>query len=234
MGYIAAKDTGSVGIVVEDSLYVGSPAGPDGVFNPSSEDVYPDKYGVVSLKAFSLNFNTGKNIDSEANIAGQCTRLGMGSTKPIPFKLSASYSRKLDGNNRAATELRASTLRALPYIFQWSRARTVIMLMFIPNSNKDTWLSKGQEIDFFTSQLQTIYDVIWDKNTDSSTRGFQSSTYGTNHYRIPMTSEVGEIGNYDCCAVPCIIEDFDVKEPADSNKVTVSITGYFLENEIRQ
>jgi len=227
MGYLAAKDTGAVSIKTSGSLILPDTLSTDGVANPSSN------FGVVDLRSFSFGFNTGMNVDDSPNIAGKITRLAMGGTKPIPFELSCYISRKtVEGDD---SKLSVENINTLNYLLRWNRARTIVMLFWMPNTNDTSWLSYGQDKDFFTSQLRTVYDVVWDWNTDSSTAGWQGTnpttgSYGTNHFRIEMS---GSISNYDACAIPVIFSDVSIKEDAESYGVQIKISGYCLEEEQR-
>lgn len=227
MGYLSAKDLGAVSLKTTSSLIVADTDSVDGINNPE------DNYGVIDLRSFSISFDTGKNVDDSANVSGMITRLAMGSKNPIPLTLQSRVSRKKVTGDYS--QLTMNYITTLDYLVKWSRSRTIVMLFWMPNDNDSTLLSYGQEPDFFTSQLRTIYDTIWDWNTDSSTSGWQGTdpttgTYGTNHFRIEMS---GSIGNYDVCAVPVIFNNVTIKESADKTWVDISVTGYFLEEEQR-
>jgi len=220
MGYLAMKDTGSVKITTESGVFTSSIASPDGTLNPGGD------YNLLNLKPFSLSFNTGNNMDTKSGIAGRSTRVSKGSKKPIPFSMEAMYNRKefVDSSNKITDR----DINSISYLMSWSRSRTIIMLFWMPNDNDSSLLRFGQEPDFFTSQLRSLYDSLWDFNTSSSTAGYQSTTYGTYHYSVAMG---GSIGGYSPCAIPVVIENVDVKEVADSYQVRVSVSGYVLENE---
>ncbi len=229
MGMLVMRDLGAVSIKTSSGLIEVDNASSDGAFNPS-EYTYPGQYNVVNLKAYTLSIEAGKSIDATPNIAGSITRLGIGGSNPIPITLNASFSRKrieetsaLAGGNQFTME----EANNITYLLQWSRTRSIQMLFWMPNEDDSSWLSYGQEKDFFTSQLRGLYDVLWDKNLGNSTTGWHDSTYGTYHYRVEMIN----IGNYDACAVPIVVESVSVKESADGIRKEVTIAGYIIENE---
>ena len=222
MGYMAIRDLGNLQIDTSLSLFQGRNPSPDGITNPSTN------FGVVNLKSFKLSFDTGTTVDDKPNVSGNTTRLSIGSKKPIPIKLNAKFSRRQD--DPSSDEITSQDLRNISFLTHWSRARSIVMMFWMPNDNSTSWLNYGQEKDFFTSQLKTIYDVIWDKNLTTSGDGFGATTYGTNHYRVVMG---GAIGNYDACAIPIIITGINVKEEAKSRYINVTIEANLVENEGR-
>lgn len=221
MGYLAAKDLGAVTVKTSSNVFIGDNASPDGIFNPGNE------FNVLALNPFVFSYDTGKNIDTRPNIAGNITRINAGSKLPIPFTLNARYSRRTDRN---VSEITAEDLVTINHLVQWARANTIVMLFYMPNENDSTLLNHGQEVDFFTSQIRTIYDIVWDRNTSSSTSGFQATTYGTYHFSVTMG---GSIGEYLPAAIPVVFENVTVREDAAKTTVEVTATGYCLENEQR-
>ncbi len=213
------KDIGAVSIKTDGNIFSGDVSSPDGSYNTGD-------YNVLNLKPFSINFNLGTNSDARPGIAGQTTRVNKGSKKAVPFTMEAVYSRRpLD---LGADQIMARDIDTITYLSLWARNRTVVMMFWMPNDNDSSLLNNGQEPDFYTSQLRTLYDVLWDKSTGSSTSGYQSSSYGTYHYSISMGSS---IGTYLPCAIPIVIDNVQVKEIANSFAVRVSVTGYVLEDE---
>lgn len=226
------KDLGTLGVRAESGTFEGYNTSSDGVLNPSNINKYPDKYGVVKLKAYNLSFDTGKNIDDSPNIAGALTRLGVGSTEPVPITLTARYSRtRIDEASESAggVHYTVEDANAVSYLTSWSRKRSIIMLFWMPNTESTDWLSYGQDRDFFTSQLRTLYDVMWDQNLGNSETGWHDSTYGTYHYFIEDL--FGSGNDYEPCALPVILNKVTVKETADGVGVEVSVNGFVLENE---
>ncbi len=209
MGYLAAKDLGMLGVQTTNNLIEGIVESSQGAVNPTAND------GITNLNTYSLSFNTGKVINAEPNIAGNITRVAMGSSKPTPIELSVILSDRRS-NNETDT---------ISYLTAWARNRTTIMLFYMPNTSTTT-LSYGQEKDFYYSELKVLYDTIWDKNLGTSAYG--ASTYGSSRY---FTGATVNGSNYNACALPCVFEDITVKKVADSHTMEISLKGYILENE---
>jgi len=224
MGYLAGIDTGAVALKVSSNLFVVDLASTDSAFNDTTQ-----LGNTLNLGAYSLGFEIGKNIDSKSNIGNLPTRIVAGSKKAVPFTLSSTFNKKRisDTDTTIGDYFTTRDVDTITYLTQWARSKNIIMLCYMPNTDSLSWLNHGQEIDFFSSQVKILYDVLWDKSTSSSSRGFQATTYGTYHYRIPLTV----IGNYDVCAIPVIFENVSVKEQANSYIINVEVTGYVIENE---
>ncbi len=219
MGYLAAKDTGFLTMNVISSIFTGDAASPDGAFNPT------DNFNVVNLNTYSLNVNISRNVDTSPNIAGNITRAAIGSKNITPITLSCIYSRRI--TDLSASQIIVSGIETEKYLAEWAGSKKIIMLFYMPNQDNASLLHYGQEKDFYGSQLKVLYDVMWDKNTDVSTRGFSDSLYGTYHYSVTMTV----IGTYYPCAIPVVFYSFDARELGESNMVQVTVQGYALDNE---
>lgn len=228
IGFLAAKDLGSLGVTTNNNIFEGFNASPDGIFNPTGS-TYPNNFGVVNLKAFSFSYTTGKVTDDTENIAGNTTRVGVGSTRAVPFVMNARFNRK--PVNLAATEITSQNTDSITFLTQWSRTRNIVMLFWLPNTASTSWLNHKQDKDFFTSQIKTIYDVLWDRSQSSSTKGFQATTYGTFHYKI--TDMFGSGQHYEPCAIPVVFESVQVKEDAQNYWIDVEVNGFCLEDEQR-
>lgn len=209
MGYLAAKDLGKIGVQTTNYLIEGIVDSPKGAINPTSN------YGIINLMSYKLSTNMGKNINAEPNIAGNITRIGMGSSNPTPITLSIKLNRR-----PTLTEI-----DSIKYLSAWARNRTVVVLFYMPNSTNTT-LSYGQEPDFYHSQLRTLYDVVWDRNV--GTNAYSSSTYGASRFNTGLTINSSP---YNACAVPCVFNNIVINSEASTYSVDVSLEGYVLENE---
>ena len=182
---------------------------PQGIINPTTNK------GIINLKSFSLSYSAGKSVNSDPNITGNITRLGVGSSNAIPIELNISLNRRPSINE----------VESIKYLTAWSRNATTVMLFYMPNTDTTT-LYFGQENDFYYSQLRTLYDTVWDKNL--GTNPFSATTYGSSRYYTGAT--INSL-NYNACALPCVFNNITVKEDASSIGVDVSFTGFVLENE---
>jgi len=216
MGYLAAKDFGYLSVNTRNGLYYGSNLSPDGITNPA------DNNGIVNLKSYSFEFDAGNTIDDSPNIAGNRPRISSGSTAATKFTLNCQYSRKL--GDRSLSEI-ISDVDVLYYLLTWARNRTIVMLFYMPNSTAVSWLNHGQEIDFYTSQLRAMYDVIWGG-------GYGVTTYGNVRFTTGYT--MADTSSFDACAIPVVFDNIKVSELAGTYLVRIEITGYILENEGRE
>lgn len=208
MGYLAAKDTGSIGIQSIGGYYTTLTTSPDGAKNISTNN------GILNLNGFQVSWSTGKNVGKDANIAGNLTRVSQGSSLPIDITLSASFDKKS-----------AADVEKVNYLTQWSRSKNTIMLFYMARTTDET-LQYGNSADFFKSDLKVLYDVFWDRNLGSSAYGV--STYGSLWYDTGVT--IG-VTTYKPCAVPVVFDNITVDNVAGQSRMTVSITGTVLENE---
>ena len=208
MGYLAAKDTGSIGIQSIGGYFTNLTTSPDGAKNISTNN------GILNLNGFQVSWSTGKNVGKDANIAGNLTRVSQGSSLPIDITLSASFDKKS-----------ASDVEKVNYLTQWSRSKNTILLFYMARITDET-LYYGNSMDFFKSDLKVLYDVFWDKNLGSSAYGV--STYGSLWYDTGVT--IGAT-TYKPCAVPVVFDNITVDNVAGEPRMTVSITGTILENE---
>lgn len=215
MGYLSARDMGNIEVSVVGGLYEGNNPSPDGTQNIDTND------GILNLKSYSLSLTTGKVSNTDANIAGNVTRVSSGSKLPIPIELKAYFTRKRASEGALLTP---DEMRNLSYLLAWSRSNTIIMLFYTPFDA--TTLDRGQDKDFYTSSLKMIYDVIWDTNL--GTTPYTSTTYGSIRYD---TGKQFNSTDYHACAIPIIITDVVTNETADKSYIDVSVKGYVLENE---
>ena len=208
MGYLAAIDTGSIGIQTIGGYYTTLTTSPDGAKNT------PNNNGILNLNGFQVSWNTGKNVGKDANIAGNLTRVSQGSTKPIDITLTSGFLKKTQDE-----------IDRVNYLTHWARSKNTILLFYMARTTDET-LYYGNSADFFKSDLKVLYDVFWDKNLGSSAYGV--STYGSLWYDTGVT--IGAT-TYKPCAVPIVFDNITVDNVAGDPRMTVSITGTILENE---
>jgi len=216
MGYLAAKDFGYISVNSRNGLYYGSNLSPDGITNPATNS------GIVNLKGYTFGYDAGNSIDDSPNISANRPRISSGSVIATKFTLSCQYSRHND--DRTVSQI-SSEVDTLYYLLKWARNRSIIMLFYMPNSTAVSWLNHGQEIDFYTSQLRSMYDCIWGG-------GFGTTTYGNVRFTTGYTM-VGAI-SYDACAIPVVFDNVKVEEVAGTYLVKVEVTGFIMENEGRE
>lgn len=208
MGYLAAIDTGSIGIQTIGGYYTTLTTSPDGAKNT------PNNNGILNLNGFQVSWNTGKNVGKDANIAGNLTRVSQGSTKPIDITLTTGFLKKTQDE-----------IDRVNYLTQWSRSKNTILLFYMARTTDET-LYYGNSADFFKSDLKILYDVFWDKNLGSS--AFGATTYGSIWYDTNVT--IGA-STFKPCAVPMVIDDITVDNSVDNARLSVTIVGTILENE---
>ena len=232
IGFLVLHDTGAVSIKTTSGLFEADVMGTQGALNPGGNN-YPAIKQCVNLKAYALSFVACKNIDDSDNIAGNNTRLGIGGATSIPITLSATFSRKRieeDSDDSGGIHYTMNDANTVSYLTAWARRRTILLLIWFPNEKTSpSILSYGQEKDFFTSKLRTLYDVLWDKNLNNSSTGWHDSTYGTDHFQF--TSFFDDSTDYHPCAIPIIIQNITCKETGSSKKIEVEVTGFVLTNE---
>ena len=88
MGYLAAKDTGSIGIQSIGGLFTTLTTSTEGAKNILTNN------GILNLNGFQVSWSTGKNVGKDANIAGNLTRVSQGSSLPVDITLTAGFSKK--------------------------------------------------------------------------------------------------------------------------------------------
>ena len=223
MGFLALRDTGKQIMNISGNLFEFEVDSPEGIYNPSPTA----GDGFINARGFSLALNSGKEINKEPNISGNKMRYSLNAQKPASFSLNAKFSIKVDGDDSAqptATQIQNN----LGYLYQWSRSKSIVMMFISPTTGNSTNMYYGQPGDFYQSILKIIYDTLWDRNSNASNKGFNGSLYGTYHYRLDLG---GTLANTDLCAVPCLIEDVNISQSADSKIMNVTATGVFLENE---
>jgi hypothetical protein len=208
MGYLAAIDTGSIGIQTIGGYYTTLTTSPDGAKNT------PNNNGILNLNGFQVSWNTGKNVGKDANIAGNLTRVSQGSTKPIDITLTTGFLKKTQDE-----------IDRVNYLTQWSRSKNTILLFYMARTT-DEKLYFGNSVDFFKSDLKILYDVFWDKNLGSN--AFGATTYGSIWYDTGVT--IGA-STFKPCAVPMVIDDITVNNSVDNARLEVSVVGTILENE---
>ena len=225
MGYLAAKDLGTLNVDASGNTFDGDVNNLTGAKNPT------DNNGITNLRLFNLSFNSGKAIDARGNISGRTTRLAQGSTNAVNLTLSAKFERKFDRGDlqdltpdELKVRLNLEGIEAMRFLGFWSRNRTIIMLFWYPNLPGTTDLYFGQDPDFYGSSLKMMYDVLWDNDSTSSEQGFQGTNYGTIHYDPAADGSA-------ICAIPVIFESINVTETPDSKFINVTIQGYAVENE---
>lgn len=209
MGYLGAKDTGSLGIKTVGGYYTTEIVSPSGAKNPSTNS------GITNLSGYTLSWNTGKTVNIDSNLSSDVNRLGLGAVKPIAFTLSSAFDKRT-----------LAEVDSIAYLTYWSRSKSTIMLFYMANSDETLYYSNS--MDFYKSDLKPAYDVFWDRNLGTS--AFGTTTYGSLWYVTGAT--IG--GNaYNPCAVPAIIDNVVVTNDADTKMIRVEVTGFFLENESR-
>lgn len=235
MGYLALKDTGSLGLNVSSGyftpIYQGASSN---AINPSG-DTYPYNKNILPLKALNLSLNTGKNIDSTSNITGSITRLGFGSTLPLSIKFSATYERKPKESDELSSITGGNILDSeasyvLSFLSLWARRKTILMLFWVPDEADNSNLLYSEVKDFYSSVLKVIYDTIWNRDSfTASSKGYNSSTYGSVHYQLEDYFGAGS--NYEPSAIPIVLNSISISSSGSSRLVDVSVDGYALENE---
>lgn len=212
MGYLAAIDTGSIGIQTIGGYYTTLTTSPDGAKNT------PNNNGILNLNGFQVSWNTGKNVGKDANIAGNLTRVSQGSTKPIDITLTSGFLKKTQDE-----------IDRVNYLTQWSRSKNTILLFYMARTTDET-LYYGNSVDFFKSDLKVLYDVFWDKNLGSNAYNgvAATGTYGSIWYNTGVT--IGA-STFKPCAVPMVMDDITVNNSVDNARLEVTVIGTILENE---
>ena len=230
MGILIATDTGSTALKTASGSIEPFNSSSDGITNPSDPTKYPQKYGLINLKAFTISDSVGKNVDTSDTIAGTFSRISLGSKKAIPIILTAKFEKKKIalaqlptgiGGERVGSE----QFESVSYLKAWAYSRTIIMLFYVPSEDNNNNLNYGQVKDFYNSNLRTLYDTFWDKNLGNENLGWNDDSYGSLKFPIEMSF------GYQACAIPMIIENCTTKDTAGGTHVEVTVTGFLVVNE---
>lgn len=230
MGILVATDTGNTAIRSSSGLVEPFNDSVDGITNPSDQSKYPEQYGLINLKGYTLTDSIGKNVDAKDTIAGTFAKLSMGSKKPIPITLTAKFKNDKVTLPQTPTgtegaRFGSAEMNSVAYLKTWGRSRSIIMLFYVPDDDSDTNLNYGQVSDFYNSNLRSLYDSLWDKNLGNENLGWNDATYGSIRFLIQISFA------YQACAIPIIINNVTTKETAGKKFTEVSVTGFMVVNE---
>lgn len=154
-------------------------------------DYNPDN-GYININTFDIGFESGIEVNSDANLTLKRPRTSIGNEKVIPLSLKCEY-KKGEITDITAEEL----MNAVYYLLLASKSGYYGLMYWMPNSDSEIIGDDSQCQDFYTSAIRPLHKMEWSDAKLSSTDSEYTGTA------------------YEPFVIPVLITSVTVKQKTD-------------------